>query len=89
MFEVLKDGTVKTTELSWNISENGGMLNGVKEMLEGLEHGGYVVLAPGGANRTFLFNNLLGSADYASGIFDPATITGNPYEVKAVYNFKA
>ena len=88
-FEILKDGTVKTTDLSWNTTTGNGLLTGVKELLATLPHGGYVCLAPGGANRTFIFQNLLGATTYSSGIFTTDYIQTNPYTVEAKLNITA
>lgn len=80
MFDVLPDGTTKTTDLAWNITDK-SMLTGLDTLLNSLSHGGYVIYAPTGVNRTFIFQNFL-NPSYTSGIFNPDTITINPYTVK-------
>ena len=85
-FEVLADGTVKTTDLSFNLATE-GLLGGMDDIISSLPNGGYVVYTPTGNNRTFVFNHVLGS-NYTGGVFDPATITGNPYDVKVRFDIK-
>jgi hypothetical protein len=85
-FEVLKDGSVKTTDLSWDITTKNGLFTGVDEILASLPNGGYVCYAPTGAIRTFMFHNLLGATEYAGGIFDPALIKTNPYTIVPTLN---